>query len=53
MLHTSVRPSYVAVKVPDAVLPHGIFALKLLAAAALLMKRLVKLRDLLRQVGAL
>jgi hypothetical protein len=36
MLHTSVRPSYVAVKVPEAVLPHGILALKLPALAALL-----------------
>ena len=36
MLHTSVRPSYVAVKVPEAVLPHGTLVLKLPALAALL-----------------
>jgi hypothetical protein len=29
MLHTSVRPSYVAVKVPEAVLADGVLALQL------------------------
>jgi hypothetical protein len=33
---TSVRLSYVAVKVSEPILPHGVFVLKLLALAALL-----------------
>jgi hypothetical protein len=36
MLHTSVRPSYVAVKVPEAVVAGGVLVPKLLAPAALL-----------------
>jgi hypothetical protein len=53
MLHTLVRPSYAAVKAREPVLPHGRPMLKLLAPAALLMKRPLKLRRLLRKVFAL
>jgi hypothetical protein len=50
--YTSFLPSYAAEKVPELALPHGILVLKLLALAALLRQRPLKLRGLLRKLFA-